>query len=64
MHLTGSVVGTLACDVVTTVNGATQTLSGGYIYDQSLTPTITNLNPARGGTGGGTTLTITGTGFG
>lgn len=56
--------GTQACDVVATVDGVSKTLAGGYTYDQSLTPTITNVNPARGGTGGGSTLTITGTGFG
>ncbi|CAG2205079.1 unnamed protein product [Mytilus edulis] len=60
----GTVTGTQACDVIATVDGVSKTLAGGYTYDQSLTPTITNVNPARGGTGGGSTLTITGTGFG
>ncbi|XP_069076732.1 fibrocystin-L-like isoform X2 [Pleurodeles waltl] len=34
-----------------------------YTYRSSLTPTVTNVTPRRGGTGGGTLLTITGTGF-
>jgi len=42
----------------------TATLSNGYAYDQSLTPTITLVDPNSGGTGGGTSITITGTGFG
>ena len=32
--------------------------------DSSLTPTITNVSPARGGTAGGTWVTITGSGYG
>lgn len=64
LSISGTVTGTQACDVVATVDGVSKTLAGGYTYDQSLTPTITNVNPARGGTGGGSTLTITGTGFG
>ncbi|KAH3704520.1 hypothetical protein DPMN_079576 [Dreissena polymorpha] len=47
-----------------TVNGLTRTLSGVYTYSGALTPTIMGLNPARGGTGGGTTVTISGSGFG
>ncbi|XP_050416785.2 fibrocystin-L [Patella vulgata] len=61
---TGTVTATTQCDVVATVNTITQTLSNGYTYDASLTPEITGVSPARGGTAGGTTLTITGTGFG
>ncbi|CAF4865646.1 unnamed protein product, partial [Rotaria socialis] len=34
-----------------------------YIYQANLTATITSISPTRGGTGGGTTLTITGTNF-
>lgn len=34
-----------------------------YTYKASLTTTITNVSPTRGGTGGGTTLTINGTNF-
>lgn len=58
------VVSTQACDILTTVNGLSKTLVSGYTYDASITPEITNVNPARGGTGGGTQITITGTGFG
>ncbi|XP_041373046.1 fibrocystin-L-like isoform X2 [Gigantopelta aegis] len=53
-----------ACDVIVTVNGLSRTLTPQYTYDSSLTPEITLVDPRRGGTGGGTTVTITGTGFG
>lgn len=64
LTLTAPVVGTSACDVAVTENGVTKTLTGGYTYDASKTADITGVNPVRGGTGGGTALTITGTGFG
>nr|XP_055075131.1 fibrocystin-L-like [Misgurnus anguillicaudatus] len=35
----------------------------GYTYKSSLTPVISDVTPRRGGTGGGTRLTITGSGF-
>lgn len=34
-----------------------------YTFTSTLTPVVTNVSPARGGTGGGTNITITGTGF-
>ena len=40
-----------------------QTLPSAYTYKDDLTSTITAVTPARGGTGGGVTVTITGTGF-
>ena len=52
------------CDVVVTVNGLSKTSSSSYTYDGGLTPTISGVSPPRGGTGGGTTLTISGSGFG
>ena len=52
------------CDVVVTVNGLTKTSSNAYTYDAGLTPTISGVSPSRGGTGGGTTLTVSGSGFG
>jgi len=42
----------------------TKTLVNGFAYDPDLTPEITCVNPKRGGTGGGTTVTITGNKFG
>ena len=33
------------------------------VYSLSLTPTVTSVNPARGGTAGGTKITVSGTGF-
>ncbi|XP_071946075.1 fibrocystin-L-like [Antedon mediterranea] len=54
----------LACDVVVSVSDdTTETQSNGFTYKQSLTATITSVSPARGGTAGGTEITISGTGF-
>ncbi len=44
-----------------TENG--QTANNTFSYKASLTPTITNSSPIRGGTGGGTVLTINGNNF-
>ena len=52
------------CNVVVSVNGLTKTASNSYTYDGGLTPTISGVSPSRGGTGGGTTVTISGSGFG
>lgn len=38
-------------------------ISNGYNYKSQLTPVITEVSPRRGGTAGGTRLTITGSGF-
>lgn len=53
-----------SCDVAISLNGLTKTLTSAYTYNSALTPTITGVNPRRGGTGGGTTLTVSGSGFG
>jgi hypothetical protein len=53
-----------ACDVVATEGSETNTLTSSYTYDSSVTPTITSVSPKYGGTAGGTTVTVTGTGFG
>ncbi|XP_067833370.1 fibrocystin-L-like [Heptranchias perlo] len=51
------------CDVVV-LNGDDSTqLSSGFTYTSALTPVITAVDPRRGGTAGGTKLTITGAGF-
>ena len=45
-------------------NGANVVMmESAYSYAFSLTPNITKVSPDRGGTGGGTRITITGTGF-
>ncbi|XP_076030840.1 fibrocystin-L-like [Oratosquilla oratoria] len=55
---------TQVCDlVVTLADGTTTTLSNAFTYDDSLTPRVSSISPTRGGTAGGTRLTITGTGF-
>ncbi|XP_078542272.1 fibrocystin-L-like [Lissotriton helveticus] len=51
------------CSVRVVNGGDSITYQIPYIYRVSLTPTIIDLMPRRGGTGGGTHLTITGTGF-
>ncbi len=38
-------------------------VAGGFTYSASDTATITQVSPNQGGTGGGTLITITGTGF-
>ena len=58
------ITGAMSCDVSVTVDGVTKSLTNGYTYSVSLTPDITGVSPARGGTGGGVELTISGTGFG
>lgn len=37
--------------------------AGNYIFTASLTPVVSSVSPARGGTGGGTLVTVGGTGF-
>ena len=49
------------CSLTVAVGSLTQ--STGYTYSASLTATVTAVNTTRGGTGGGTTLLITGTNF-
>ncbi|XP_078699976.1 fibrocystin-L-like [Branchiostoma floridae x Branchiostoma belcheri] len=57
----GSARGTVRCDVAIVVGKETRTLPNAFTYDSSLTPVITSVSPALGGTAGGTTVTITGT---
>ncbi|XP_051791550.1 fibrocystin-L-like [Erpetoichthys calabaricus] len=52
------------CDVTVYNGNNLVTLSNAFTYTSSLTPVVTAVTPRRGGTGGGTKLTITGSGFG
>ncbi|XP_043073568.1 PKHD1 like 1, tandem duplicate 1 [Puntigrus tetrazona] len=52
-----------ACTVIVMNGGDAVNLTNSYTYRSSLTPVITSVTPRRGGTAGGTTLTITGSGF-
>lgn len=52
------------CDVKVTVNNLTKVATPQYTYDPAVTPEITGVEPRRGGTAGGTVLTISGHGFG
>ena len=54
--------GSEVCDLVVTTGEEQETTS--YTYEDSLTPEVTSVEPRRGGTGGGTSLNITGSGFG
>ena len=64
LNVSVAVASSSQCDVTVTVANQEQTLANGYTYKQSLTPTISQVDPKRGGTGGGTRITVTGTGFG
>ncbi|MBN3294524.1 PKHL1 protein, partial [Polypterus senegalus] len=52
------------CDVTVSIGNNLVTLSNAFTYKLSLTPVVTAVTPRRGGTGGGTSLTISGSGFG
>jgi hypothetical protein len=49
------------CSLTVTVGELSQSQS--FVYRTSLTPIVTSISPTRGGTGGGTTLTISGSNF-
>lgn len=51
------------CDVVVSVNEQSVTKSDSYTFAIDKTPTVTSISPERGGTQGGTSVTITGTLF-
>ena len=56
--------GTEDCAVsVAQASGKSVDLADPFSYDDSLTPQVASVSPQRGGTGGGTSITITGTGF-
>ncbi|XP_067951959.1 fibrocystin-L-like, partial [Watersipora subatra] len=48
------------CDVVVTLSTESVTLTSAYTYDTTLGGHVTGMTPKRGGTAGGTDLTITG----
>ena len=49
--------------VVTNTDGQSGTATGAYTYTPNPAPTVTAISPATGPAGGGTPVTITGTGF-
>ena len=53
----------VVCDVIVTGRSTSYVIQDGYTYMDSLTPKVTSIHPLMGGTAGGTTLTITGSGF-
>ena len=62
MYVTGHNSGNLTCLVTGISNGNTD--SSEFEYREDLTHTIEEVYPRRGGTGGGTDITITGKRFG
>ncbi|XP_078617867.1 fibrocystin-L-like isoform X2 [Branchiostoma floridae x Branchiostoma japonicum] len=52
-----------ACPVEVSVNSESDEESSAFTYKGNLSPRVTNVSPSRGGTAGGTTVTIRGTGF-
>ncbi|OCT77100.1 fibrocystin-L [Xenopus laevis] len=54
---------TLACDVRVANGNDTVQLNSSFTYNSALTPVISDVTPKRGGTAGGTNLTITGSQF-
>ena len=53
-----------SCQISAAAGSLTVSSNIEYKYDKNLTPLIDEVNPKRGGTGGGTPIFITGTGFG
>lgn len=49
------------CDLKVLQNG--QEITRSFAYRLNISPRLVSVTPMRGGTGGGTLLTITGTGF-
>jgi len=49
--------------VVTNTDAQSGTLNAGYTYNPNPAPTVTGISPATGPAAGGTSVTITGTGF-
>ncbi|XP_013413864.1 fibrocystin-L-like [Lingula anatina] len=56
--------GDTTCNVEVYVNNVGVNASQSFVYVAASTPNITSVSPSRGGTGGGTMLTIQGTRFG
>ncbi|XP_063689847.1 fibrocystin-L-like isoform X2 [Bolinopsis microptera] len=52
-----------SCDIVVQRYDTVLTKTGAVTYNKADTPTVTNIDPSDAGTGGGKTITITGTGF-
>ena len=59
-----SVTEDVICDVIISSVGMSVTYDGNYTYRLIQTPRVTSVNDTRGGTEGGTPLTIMGSGFG
>ncbi|XP_066933159.1 fibrocystin-L-like [Clytia hemisphaerica] len=58
-YVAGSTAATVDCDVI--IDGSTY--GNKFVYRDSLTPTLSDVTPRRSGTGGGVSITLTGTKF-
>lgn len=56
-------IGSTPCEVKVANGENTVVASDQYTYEEALTPVISSVSPDRGGTGGGTEVTINGNGF-
>ncbi|KAL5019598.1 hypothetical protein ScPMuIL_002490 [Solemya velum] len=56
--------GTKVCDVVVSAGGISEVLTDAYTYNIDKTAVVTGASPNKGGSAGGTELTIMGSGFG
>ena len=54
----------VSCAVKITIDGETKESTTPFVYERSTTPVITGVSPKRGGTQGGTSITIEGSNFG
>ena len=61
--ITADISPTRQCDIELTQTAGSVSLSDAVDYDLNVSPNITSVYPRRGGTGGGTKITITGEGF-
>jgi len=56
-------VSSVFCEALVEINGKSENLINAVNYQSSLTPTVTAISPENGSVAGGTTVTLTGTGF-
>ena len=63
-HIAAFSEGTKACDVNVTIGSESSVMTNAFTYEETTTPQIDSVTPTRGGTKGGTRITISGSNFG
>lgn len=58
-----SLMSSLSCPVTVSYRGLVANSTDHFIFNSSLTPSLDSFSPTVGGTGGGTTITLMGSGF-